>query len=224
MILPQRTTVQYHDLYKYINESNSTGYVSADLRLLSVEYSLFNFLPFNFCGDWVQGGHYQNAPCPYDGTYSFNIPYTLPYDDQDLTTWFATGWQGYSDLIINSNSTENVDNQLLAKCALHWKTYVTKANESEGWKTLPSAAQAAIILVAVAVSMCLCCFCLVCCRRRRRRKRHVTDADYAPGVAEPTTDYKKMFESGKAKEQRTKEEKVEMAHKINLNMKEPDWV
>ena len=224
------TPVQYHNLYRYVLGSNSTGYVSADLRLLSVEYSLFNYLPFNFCGDWVREGQYSNAPCPYDGTYSFNIPYMLPWDDGDLTTWFATGWQGYSDLIIYNNSTEHDDNQLLASCELHWKTYVTKTDESEGWKTLPSAAQAAIILAAIAVSMCLCCTWLACCRRRRRRKRHVTDADYAPGYVfndgepEPKTNFKKMLESSKERENRQKQEKEDMVHKINLNMKEPDWV
>jgi hypothetical protein len=58
----------------------------------------------------------------------------------------------------------------------------------------------------------------------------VTDADYAPGYGsssggdeEPKTHFKKMFESDKERDERQKQEKEEMVHKINLNMKEPDW-
>jgi DNA mismatch repair ATPase MutL len=205
---------------------NTTGYASADLKLLSLEYTLFNFLPFNFCGDWVQQGRYNSNPCPYDGMYTFTIAYTLPWDDGDITTWFATGWQGVSDLVIYKNATESKNNELLASCTMHWKTYVTHADESEGWKTLPSAAQAVIIMVSILSCMLCCCTYLTFCRRQRRR-RHVTDADYAPGEREETETSKTeftLFDDEKTREQKQKRAKDEMIHKINLSLKEPDWV
>ena len=212
-------TVQYSGLYTYVSNQNNTGYASADLNLLSVEYNLFNFLPFNFCGDWVSSGRYNDGACPSDGQYTFSVPYTLPWDDGDITTWFATGWQGNSNLIIYSSPAED-NSTLLASCTLHWKTYVTK-NETadEGWKTLPSAAQVAIIMASVLACMCCCCFYLSCCRRRRRKK-HVTDIDYEG------TDLGrfKIFDDKKIKEEQKKKEKDELLYKINVNMKdEPDW-
>lgn len=208
------------------NSWNTTGYASADLKLLSIEYNLFNYLPFNFCGDWVRAGQYNNNPCPYDGTYTFSIPYTLPWDDGDITTWFATGWQGVSDLIIYKEATEEGSPDLLASCQMHWKTYVTQADEADGWKTLPSAAQTGIILAAIAAFMCCCCMYLSCCRRRKR-KRHITDADYAPDL-EDTTETSKaeftLFDDSKSRAAKKKAAKDDMIHKINLTLKEPDWV
>lgn len=210
------------------NQWNTTGYASADLKLLSVEYSLFNYLPFNFCGEWVRSGHYNSNPCPYDGTYTFTISYDLPWDDGDITTWFATGWQGVSDLTIYKDSTEIESNELLASCIMHWKTYVTQADESDGWKTLPSAAQAAIIMVSVLAFMLCCCTYLACCRRRSRR-RHITDADYAPsgGSGDDTGASKAeftLFDDEKTRQEKKKKAKDDFVHKINLSLKEPDWV
>lgn len=202
---------------------NSTGYASADLRLLSIEYTLFNYLPFNFCGNWVQTSQNNMNACPYDGTYTFSIPYYLPYDDGDITTWFATGWQGYSDLIIYKYGKHSESNEILASCTLHWKTYVTAADEEDGWKTLPSAAQSAIIIVSVAAFMCLSCTYLACCRRRLRRNRHVTDADFATGdEVAPTTTFK-MFESKESQQDSQQQRKEDIVHRINLSLKEPDW-
>jgi hypothetical protein len=205
------------------NEWNTTGYASADLKLLSVEYNLFNYLPFNFCGEWVHAGQYNNNPCPYDGTFTFSIPYNLPSDDGDITTWFATGWQGVSDLSIYKDAS---DSELLASCTMHWKTFVTQVDESEGWKTLPSAAQSAIILTSLLAFMLCCCTYLTCCRRRRRR-RHITDADYTPGddgtEAAPKAEFT-LFDDEKTRSAKKKAAKDEMVHKINLSLKEPDWV
>ncbi len=223
--LPFPVAVKYKNLLQYLPDDSTLGYASADLKLLSVEYALFNYLPFNFCGDWVQSGTYNVNACPNDGTYSFGVPYTLPWDDGDITTWFATGWQGYSNLKIWSNSTGSEQDELLTSCVLHWKTYVTPMNEEDGWKTLPSAAQATIILGIMAVLMFFCCAYLSFCRRRRRN-RHVTDADYAKpdeeGGETPTTDFT-IFESEKDRLERARKEKEENVHKININMKEPDW-
>jgi hypothetical protein len=217
---------QYQDQQQQSNIWNTTGYASADLKLLSLEYSLFNFLPFNFCGDWVRQGQYNNSPCPYDGVYTFTIAYTLPWDDGDITTWFATGWQGVSDLIIYKNATQSDDNELLASCTMHWKTYVTQGDESDGWKTLPSAAQAAIIMVSI-LAFLLCCGTYLTCCRRNRRRRHVTDADYAPGesaeIVAPKGEFT-LFDDKSTREQKQKRVKDEMIHKINLSLKEPDWV
>ena len=34
------------------NSNKTIGYASANLTLATIEYGLFNSLPFNFCGDW----------------------------------------------------------------------------------------------------------------------------------------------------------------------------
>ncbi|KAG7362729.1 hypothetical protein IV203_026089 [Nitzschia inconspicua] len=206
------------------NTWNTTGYASADLKLLSIEYTLFNHLPFNFCGDWVRAGQYNTNPCPYDGTYTFSIPYELPWDDGDITTWFATGWEGVSDLIIYKGNVEHDNADLLASCVVHWKTFVTQSDETEGWKTLPSAAQTAIIMVSVLAFLCCCCIYLSCCISRRRR-RHITDADYAPDLEDTETSKAEftLFDDEKTRSEKKKKAKDEMIHKINLSLKEPDW-
>lgn len=153
---------------------NNTGYVSAKLQLMTMEYELFEYLPFNFCGDWVVNGNAQNkangGDCPSDGRYYFAIPYTLP-ENHDLTTWFATGWEGVSYLKIYKN--QGYQSAMLANCKVHFKTFVTGSDE-ENWYSLPSAAQTTLALFAVLGLMCTCCLCLAC----RPETKHPTDEDY----------------------------------------------
>lgn len=189
---------------------NNTGYASADLKLVTLEYSLFKHLPFNFCGDWVSSTQNYNLECPTNGAYSFQIPYVLPWDNDDFTSWFATGWRGTSDLVIYSEPDSSTGT-LLVDCELAWSTYMTESNE-EGWATLPSAAQAAIALVAVAAFMCLCCTWLTCCRKRTN---HVTDEEYAKEF--------RVLDDAEDKEQKAKTEKEEQAYRINVSMRNPDW-
>ena len=151
------------------------GYASANLRLLSIEYNLFQFYPFDFCGDWASAYNYtyDGQECPdSDGFYSFEIPYTLPWDDDDITTWFATGWQGVSNVEIHSDQSS--DSTLIGYCTLHWHTYVTPSQE-EGWRTMPSAVTSGIVLGSFFAALFCCCTFATCCRRR---KKHATDVGY----------------------------------------------
>jgi hypothetical protein len=137
---------------------------------MTLEYELFSVLPFNFCGSWVQRSQYNFNTCPEDGKYHFEIPYRLP-GDYDLTTWFATGWSGVSNVKIYTDRDE--ESPLLADCDLHFKTFVTQSR-TDGWQTLPSAAQTTFILFAVVGAMLLCVCCLAC----RPSRKLVTDDDY----------------------------------------------
>mmetsp|Transcript_11125 Transcript_11125/g.26735 ORF Transcript_11125/g.26735 Transcript_11125/m.26735 type:complete len:272 (-) Transcript_11125:109-924(-) len=171
-------SLQYNTLNRY---TNGTGYVSANLRLLSVEYNLLEFYPINYCGDWINTNNDTDngMPCPnWNGEHAFVIPYTLPWDDDDITTWFATGWSGVSSLQIRNGNTKG--NTLLTDCTLKWHTYVTPSRQ-EGWKTMPSAAQAGIVLASVLTAFLCCCTYITCCRRR---KRHVTDIGYYNAFSE----------------------------------------
>lgn len=189
-------SLHYHRLSRY---TNGTGYASANLRLLSVEYNLFEAFPIDFCGDWVQSYNktqYGNS-CPFsDDTYYFNIPYTLPWDDDDITTWFATGWSGVSSLQVRNGNSKS--SSLLADCTLHWHTYVTPSEE-EGWRTMPSAAQTGIVLASLLTAILCCCTYLTCCRRRQK---HITDVDYYNEFS----DYE--VSSGKIPKKKGKEETV----------------
>lgn len=164
--------LHYHNLYPYL--TNNTGYASANLRLLSVEYNLFDLYPVDFCGDWAvpYNSTYGHACPDWDSYYAFDIDYKLPWDDDDITTWFATGWQGVSNLAIYSNQT--VDSELITYCTMHWHTYVTPS-EDEGFRTLPSAAVTGLALASFLVALFCCCCYVNCCRRRQK---HVTDRDY----------------------------------------------
>jgi len=164
-------SLQYNELYKY--SVNGTGYASANLRLLSVEYNLFEAFPIDFCGNGITSYNNSDTECPYsDGMHYFNLPYTLPFDDDDITMWFATGWSGVSTLQVRNGYTD--DSTLLVDCKLHWNTYVTPS-QAEGFQTMPSAAQAGIVLASVLSAILCCCCYMVCCRRRGK---HVTDAGY----------------------------------------------
>jgi len=168
-----RGTLQYRSLGEYSN--NGTGYASSNLRLLSVEYNLFEQFPIDFCGDWIESHSTTDngMVCPnLDDFYYFNVPYTLPMNDDDMTMWFATGWQGVSTLQVRNGNSD--DSALLTDCELRWHTYVTPSEE-DGWKTMPSAAQTGIVLASVLTAILCCCTYAICCRRRNK---HVTDVGY----------------------------------------------
>ena len=162
------TIVYYNDLDQVLlanstdNGYTNTGYVSAKLQLMTLQYDLFEFLPFGFCGDWITEQNGNNA-CPGNGTYYFSVPYELP-DDNDFRTWFATGWQGTAYLKIFQTRSE--DSPLLAHCRLHFRTYVT----DNGDFTLPSAAQATLFLFAILGGMISILVCITC-----RKKKPLAD-------------------------------------------------
>ena len=151
--------------------SNTTGYASADLQLMTLEYELFQLLPFNFCGDFIKRSAYNFNYCPQNGKYHFEVPYTLPQQHDDYATWFASGWAGTSYLSIHT--ARDADSPLLAHCKLEFKTFVTQSNES-GWQTLPSAAVVTLILAGIVA----CMFSMLCFMACQPRKKHVTDDIY----------------------------------------------
>lgn len=190
-----RGTLQYHGM----NETfDGLGYASANLRLLSVEYNLFNNFEIDMCGDWVQAYNKtdDDLTCPaVDGYYYFNINYELPYDDDDLTAWFASGFSGVSELTIATGTSD-----LLADCTIHWHTYVSASN-AEGFKTMPSAAQTGIVLMSIFTAIICCCTYMICCRRR---KKSIADISHYSDFAE-YENYKAMKRGSKRKERRSKE-------------------
>jgi hypothetical protein len=171
---------------------NATGYGTADMKLMSLEYHLFNDLPIKFCGDWIYKGAYNWNSCPGDGTYDFNVPYTLP-PSQDMTTWFATGWSGSAYLSILAEKGDA--NSLIASCEMHLSTYTT-TSRADGWKSLPSAATASMAVVATIAAMVMICCCLAC----RKSRKYVTD--------EPTQSEYVTFEEDEMKKEKEKKEGI----------------
>jgi len=206
-----RGTLQYRALNTF--SYNGTGYASANLRLFSVEYSLFEDFPISFCGDWVESYNTtenNGMSCPYlDDFYYFNVPYTLPADDDDLTTWFATGWSGVSSLQVRNSYSD--DNTLLADCTMHWHTYVTPSEE-EGWKTMPSAAQTGIVLASVLTAILCCCTYMICCKRRNKHVT-VTDIGYYDDVG---ADYK-IYDEEKQKQKKKSKAKIDTMDEVEVS-------
>ena len=163
--------VQYYDL-EYSGLVNNTGYASADLQLMTLEYQLFQDLPFNFCGDFIKRSKYNFNNCPENGKYHFEVPYTLPPDQDPTSSWFATGWKGTSYLKIMS-SLDETNTTMLAHCKLEFETSVTQSEQS-GWSTLPSAAIATLVVASIVA----CMFLVVCCLACQPRSKHVTDEVY----------------------------------------------
>lgn len=164
--------VIYNGLQDY-NLQNTSAYVSGNLKLMTMEYDLFQFLPFNFCGDWIMNAAYNYQTCPSDGTYHFELPYSLP-ESEGISAWFATGWEGVSYIKIYKGA--KTQSALLAKCKLHFKTYVTD-NGAENWYALPSAAQTTVVLFSVLGFLFMIVMCLAC-RRQERKAKHPVEDDY----------------------------------------------
>lgn len=162
----------YNGLENY-NLGNTTGFVSAKLQLMTLEYDLFSFLPYNFCGEWIEDASYNYQDCPGDGVYHFEVPYQLP-ESEGISAWFATGWEGIAYLKIYQGQSDQ--SAKLAHCKLHFKTYVTDSGEDD-WYRLPSAATATIILFGILGCLFITVLCLAC----RPRQKHPTDDDYAVG-------------------------------------------
>jgi len=175
------TKVYYEGLTPSDDNSTTLGYATGNLQLMTVDYDLFQLLPIDFCGDWVYD---SNFGCPDDGIYHFQFPYPLP-SAEGINAWFASGWQGISYLKVYK--AEKTTSALMAHCKLHFKTYVTDSGESN-WYTLPSAAQATIVLFAVIGALFLIIMCMAC---RTSNDPHPTDPDYT------TADYKTMDEDAK---------------------------
>ena len=170
-LISETIKVTYNDLATYIQNNSTgsaTGYASAKLQMLTLEYELFELLPFNFCGEWVSttsdNGNMTNYACPHDGRYTFSIDYTLP-ENKDKTTWFASGWTATAEIMIHSKRSES--STILADCKLEFHTSVTHNEESSEWKDLPSAATITFGLLSVALFLCMT-VCFLACKKKTR--------------------------------------------------------
>lgn len=204
--------VNYNNLAMYTSY-NSSGYASANLQMLSLQYELFQNLPFNFCGEWVQNSYgYSNVTCPYDGYYHFDLNYQLP-PNEDKSSWFASGWTATSEITIKSSRSESAS--ILADCKLEFHTYVTQNQESE-WQSLPSAAVVTLSLLGAALAMCVVICCLAC----RKKTKRVTDRDF--------DEFQKMQDDDDDTKGDSDDESVNIARKIARKMRYgepgvPDW-
>lgn len=203
-----RFQVIYDGLIDY-NTNSTMGFASAKLQLMTVDYDLFQFLPVNFCGDWVYDA---NFGCPDDGAYTFQVPYQLP-NAEGINAWFASGWQGVS--YVKIYRAEKATSALLAHCKLHFKTFVTDSG-ARNWYTLPSAAQATIVLFGILGALFMIVLCLAC---RPSVKAHPTDPDY-------NLDYKTMEEDAKtvvtkAADEEEVDEVANRAHQMSMRMHYP---
>ena len=146
--------------------NNGTGYATADLHLMTLDYSLFSDLAVKFCGNWISSQNSTNE-CPADGAYAFKVPYQLPPNTQ-ITTWFATGWKGNANLLIRAARSNT--SEVLSNCNLYFQTFTTlqASSRASKWKQLPSAFQA-FLVVAALVALSAGCMCyMACCQRRRK--------------------------------------------------------
>jgi hypothetical protein len=192
---------------------NSTGYATSTLNLLSLEYELFELLPFNFCGDWIKtgNGYYSNSSCPYDGYYHFDLQYSLP-SNAGHTTWFASGWTATSEIMIFNTRTSGAS--VLADCLLEFHTSVTPSkftSGDDGWKAVPSAAAVALSLLGIAIFMCM----IICCLACRTRKKRVTDRDF------DESDFVKMADDATADDSTVegRETALQTARKLGKKMR-----
>jgi hypothetical protein len=150
------------------NETGYTGYATADLHLMTLDYKLFSGMAVKFCGDWIYSSKQDGDFCPDDGIYHFETLYQLP-ESTDYKTWFATGWKGTSTISIRTKrnaSDGSEQGNLLGYCEMHFSTYTTKSDSDE-FKTLPSAMIVTLSLAAAAAAFSLCAFYLACCRKGR---------------------------------------------------------
>eukprot|EP00980_Cylindrotheca_fusiformis_P011949 scaffold2830_cov131-Cylindrotheca_fusiformis.AAC.70 len=190
---------------------DSSGYASANLQILSLQYELFQLLPFNFCGDWVQNSNgYSNGTCPNDGQYRFDLTYQLPPDD-DQTSWFASGWTATSEITIFSSRSDSAS--ILADCKLEFHTSVTHSSQKSAWRSLPSAATVTLSLIGVALFMCM----IICCLACRKTKKRATARDF--------NEFRKMRDDDGTT---SSKESLNMARKIARKMRYgepgvPDW-
>jgi hypothetical protein len=200
--------------------ANTTGYVSADLQLMTLDYQLFEDLPFNFCGDFIKRSMYNFNTCPEDGKYHFEVPYTLP-PNEDQTSWFATGWRGTSYLTIGAGPASDNNSTLLAHCKLEFETSVTQSQES-GWSTLPSASQTTLVLVGVVAFLVLTVFCLAC----RPAHKHVTDEAYESEFKALEDDFNKTSRQKGEKNKNKKKTTGDLKSQVEQDwspQEDPDW-
>jgi len=109
----------------------------------------------------------RDDACPEDGTYAFQVGYTLPNAD-DQTSWLATGWAGSGEIAIFTDKYDS--SSLSGYCTLKLATMVTPSSEQK--YNMPSAFVASIASVSTIAAILLLCIYCTCCRSAARKPRN----------------------------------------------------
>jgi hypothetical protein len=199
---------------------NNVGYLSAELQLMTLEYTFFEFLPVPLCFYNEKAYEFQQevegedgsrrlsdndyANCPNDGSYPFLVTYTLPSAGKGSRSWLASGWSGNGYLRLYAAENENM---LIGECQMTVSTYVTKqSSSSSGFFDTPSAAMVAGITIgSLAALLLLCCSCYCCCRRQYRESKKVSLSE------DHVTSFRRMTSHDGAPDELTKGEKTLLA-------------
>ena len=178
-------TVVYNGLYN-AGLDGSNAYLTANLEFVSLEYLLAKNQLVDLCDEtWVAPSsnaaaddgegrrlEEQNNCDLADGTYAFELPYTLP-DYQDNMSWLATGWRGAGYIKMYSDDSSS-DEKLIGSCTFKFDTMVTK--NDAGGMTPPTAAMTLAILAGVfAAGGLLCCYMSFCCGKKNKTKASSSD-------------------------------------------------
>lgn len=151
---------------------------------MTLDYQLFNDVALDFCGSWVTSQNNANA-CPADGQYSFSLPYQLPSGSQ-LTSWFATGWQGKANLVVHT--TQSNSSAVLANCDLYFQTYTSAQSSASKWNQRPTAFQVFVVLAAIVAIMVSFMFYRACCRRKRKSLEDKSNGEFHSNLQEGLTE------------------------------------
>lgn len=156
--------------------TNSTSYMTANIKFVSLEYLLFKNQAIDLCdANWITPAtsDANGDSCVADGTYGFSIPYTLP-DYEDNASWLATGWRGTGYMKMFSDSSSS-DEKMIGYCTFKLSTMVT--NKGDGSFTPPTAAMTIGILAGVIALCALVCFYWTCCRKTTPKVIRVNASD-----------------------------------------------
>eukprot|EP00977_Amphora_coffeiformis_P020353 scaffold8130_cov164-Amphora_coffeaeformis.AAC.5 len=184
--------------------SGDVGYLSADLSLFSIDFSLVSKQAVPLCyfeenyqdngGEEEQADYngeqnvYDNnnngrrfldgavdyGNCPADGCYPFSVEYVLPSAGNDSAAWLASGWQGTGTIEMFAQRN---DQYKIGMCSLTLNTFVTKEDSSSLLSAPSAAATAGIILAIILATVLMCCYCYCCIRSRKTKKESLEAGD-----------------------------------------------
>jgi hypothetical protein len=182
-------------------------YLSAELSLFSIDFSLVNKVNVPLCYDGEDeaagdeeaadeeaagdgGRRLEEYECPNDGSYAFSVQYVLPTAGKETTSWLASGWTGTG--VVQMYAQAN-DQMLIGECILTLSTFVTKEDTSSLLSTPSAAATAGIILAVVLAAILMCFYCYCCVKSRKSRKESLEEGD------DVTSNFRRMDEDGVSK-------------------------
>jgi hypothetical protein len=128
--------------------------------MVSVDQNYFTKKEVDLCTDLVKDeteeyDNYEND-CPVDGSYWFNVTYTLPgIGEQPATSWLATGFQGTG--IISMTAAADDSDTYIGYCEFGLDVLVTRSEN--GSFRGPSAQTAIWLIFGSALICCISCFC-----------------------------------------------------------------